>query len=200
MEQVKYLTVEEYQRVLSVIENDTDNPRQKRNLAIICAGEYFALRVSEICNLRKSWYNRGTCEMYCERGKNSNNNMLRIIDPKVSNAINSYLDSIHGVTAISPYMFPSPLDPNKPICRETITKMVKKYFKLANITNPKLYHPHTLKHTRGQELADKGLDIKEVQYWLGHRSARNTQIYFQFSQQQQIIMYNKLQGNVESEK
>ena len=56
---------------------------------------------------------------------------------------------------------------------------------------------HSLKHTRGQFLADSGLDIKEVQYWLGHKNIRNTYIYFQFTRQQQEQMYEKLEGYYE---
>lgn len=196
MEMIKYLTQNEYRRVINAILNDHKSLTKKRDLAIICVGEYLALRVSEICGLKKEWYNRASAEMYCKRGKGSNSNVLKIIDPFVLKALNDYIDNINEDMVMSPYFFPSPWNPSVPISRGTITYIIKKYFSLANITDPTLYHPHTLKHTRGQELADMGFDIKEVQFWLGHRSAKNTEIYFQFSQTQKQKLYEKLKNNI----
>lgn len=36
------------------------------------------------------------------------------------------------------------------------------------------------------------MDIKELQWWLGHKAVSNTEIYFQFATKQQEKMYKKL--------
>jgi site-specific recombinase XerD len=41
-------------------------------------------------------------------------------------------------------------------------------------------------------LAESSLDVKELQYWLGHKNINNTIIYFQFTTTQQESMYQKL--------
>lgn len=41
------------------------------------------------------------------------------------------------------------------------------------------------------------MDIKELQWWLGHKSVSNTEIYFQFTTKQQEKMYSKLEEKSE---
>ena len=67
---------------------------------------------------------------------------------------------------------------------------MKKIFKVIE-----KYHFHTLKHTTAVHLAESEIDIKELQYYLGHKSVTNTLIYFQFTTKQQETMYAKLQKN-----
>ena len=70
--------------------------------------------------------------------------------------------------------------------------LTKKYCAAAGIRDKSKCHFHTLKHTRAVMLADAGLDIKEVQYWLGHKNVNNTMIYFQFTTSQYETLYRKL--------
>lgn len=195
MDKIKFFNQDEFKRLVRAIKDDTKNPRQLRNLVMILVGEYLGLRASEICSMRKSNYNPIMKEMYCERGKESNNNTITIDNHYIVSKIEEYL-ATDPLVKKSVYFFPTPLDPMKPIERHTITRVIKKYCKQANITNRELWKAHTLKHTRGQYLADRGCDIKEVQFWLGHKNSKNTEIYFQFSAQQQQNMYLKLSANV----
>lgn len=66
-----------------------------------------------------------------------------------------------------------------------------KYISQTNIPEDK-HHPHVLKHSIAVHLAESGLDIKEVQSWLGHKNTKNTEIYFQFTTHQQEQLYRKL--------
>jgi site-specific recombinase XerD len=38
-------------------------------------------------------------------------------------------------------------------------------------------HPHTLRHSCGYHLADKGTDLRTMQDYLGHRDPRHTVHY-----------------------
>ena len=74
---------------------------------------------------------------------------------------------------------------------------MKKYCKIANISNKSKHHFHTLKHTTAVHLEESEMDIKELQWWLGHKSVSNTEIYFQFTTKQQEKMYMKLEKTSE---
>ncbi len=65
-----------------------------------------------------------------------------------------------------------------PITRIRIYQLMQKYGEMAGLA-PEKRHPHILKHSRATHLLDKGLDIVDVQDWLGHKDIRNTMVYAQ---------------------
>ena len=69
----------------------------------------------------------------------------------------------------------------RPISRKTLDVLMKKYCHLAKISDIYKHHFHTLKHTAAVHLAESQIDIKGLQYYLGHKSVTNTLIYFQFT-------------------
>lgn len=77
------------------------------------------------------------------------------------------------------------------------TKEKTIYCILAKIEDKSKHHFHALKHTTAFHLAECDMDIKELQWWLGHKSVSNTEIYFQFTTKQQERMYAKLEGKSE---
>ena len=192
---IKYLYMHEKNALFRAIEHDMSTHRI-RNLAIFYTAEYAALRASEIGLIRMSDLNlediSGKKQIYFKRLKNSKNNTLRIIDNKVLSVLNDYLEyrSFYGID--SDYLFTS--QKGKPISRKTLHDLMKKYCKLAGIPDEKA-HFHVLKHTRAVELAEAGLDTKEVQYWTGHKNIANTEIYLQFTTRQQETLYRKILAN-----
>lgn len=191
MESVKYLTRDEFKRLINTIEKSS-SINKLRDLTMIMLAEYCGLRISEAINMKKSYYIRELSEIFCPRMKDSNSNTLKILDKDLIKILNYYLDHTNNN---SEYMFIT--KNGNPMGRQTAYDMFKRYCVQANIIMDKDATFHSLKHTRGQFLADSGLDIKEVQYWLGHKNIRNTYIYFQFTRQQQQRMYNKLENYYE---
>jgi integrase/recombinase XerD len=63
----------------------------------------------------------------------------------------------------------------KPLTREMLWMLVKKYVKRAGL-NPKV-SPHTLRHSFATHLLTRGADLRTVQELLGHANIRTTQIY-----------------------
>jgi integrase/recombinase XerD len=63
----------------------------------------------------------------------------------------------------------------KPLTREMLWMLVKKYVKRAGL-NPKV-SPHTLRHSFATHLLARGADLRTVQELLGHANIRTTQIY-----------------------
>jgi len=124
-------------------------------------------------NLKKEDFHENSKELFCRRLKGSRNNTIRLTRG-TSRLLNEYM----GYENNSSYIFLS--RKSTPLSRQHLTRLCKKYFNLADIPKDK-QHFHTLKHTAGVHSADCGLDIKEVQYILGHRNVEDTMIYFDFT-------------------
>lgn len=187
MEAIKYLTRAEFSKLIKTIET-SKSVNKLRDLTMIMLAEYCGLRISEAINMKKNYYIREVSEIFCPRMKDSNSNTLKILDNDVIKVLNYYLDNTKNE---SEYMFVT--NRGNPLNRQSAYTMFKRYCNEAGIIMDKDATFHSLKHTRGQFLADSGLDIKEVQYWLGHKNIRNTYIYFQFTRKQQEQMYEKLE-------
>lgn len=187
MSTIKYLTKQELKALFKAIEKDSSKYKE-RNEALIKISYYCALRISEAVNLEKEYYNKESSQIYCKRLKGSLNNTLRIVDKDVLRAFNRHYRNCGD----SKYIFLSRL--GTPLSRKTADLIFKKYCEIANIKDKSKWHFHVLKHTRAVELAEEGFDLKEIQYWLGHKEISNTQIYFEFTTAQQNHLYRKLEG------
>lgn len=185
---IKYLYPYEKEHLFRIIENDTSK-HSIRNKAIFYLAEYAALRASEIGLIELEDVNLQTKEIYFRRLKNSNNNKLRLLDEKVLFSLCEYLDYRKEHDINFKYLFPS--QKGTPISRKTLHDLMKYYGKNAGLPEEKS-HFHVLKHTRAVELADLGLDTKEVQFWIGHKNISNTEIYLQFTTTQQNTLYRKI--------
>ncbi len=59
----------------------------------------------------------------------------------------------------------------QPLSRKTVYYLVSTVAQSAGLEN---VHPHTLRHSCGYHLADKGTDLRTMQDFLGHRDPRHT--------------------------
>jgi site-specific recombinase XerD len=182
---IKYFNQDEINKLFKAISN-SDDIYKTRNEAIFKIGYYCALRASEIGLLRLDDINLMRNEIYCRRLKGSLNNTLEILDSDVLRALKRHIRE-NGPTDI---LFPS--KQFNPISRGMLDVLIKKYCVAANIKDSTKFHFHTLKHSRAVNLAEMGLDLKEIQYYLGHKEISNTLIYFQFTTSQNKEMYRKM--------
>lgn len=189
---IKYLTQEEAINLFDAIKK-SDSIHKTRDLAIFRVAYRCGLRASEIALIKLEDYNQTKGELYCKRLKGSCNNTIRL-DIKTKNILDTYILE-NKITSCSEYIFKS--QKNKPISRQTLDYLMKKYCKLANIEDKSKHHFHALKHTTAVHLAESDMDIKELQWWLGHKAVTNTEIYFQFTTKQQEKMYAKLEQKSE---
>lgn len=74
----------------------------------------------------------------------------------------------------SEWLFPGP-DPQKPIARESVYKVIAKAAQVATPT--KRVSPHSLRHACATHLLERGTNIRVIQTLLGHQSVRTTEIY-----------------------
>lgn len=189
---IKYLTQKEALSLFNSIES-CGSLHSTRDLAIFRLAYRCGLRVSEISLLKLQNYNMSKGEIYCRRLKGSNNNTLRL-DEKTRAALDKYINE-SNIKSESQIIFTS--QKNNPISRQTLDYLTKKYCTMADIEDKSKHHFHALKHTTAVHLAECDMDIKELQWWLGHKSVSNTEIYFQFTTKQQDRMYAKLEGKSE---
>lgn len=63
----------------------------------------------------------------------------------------------------------------KPISDQSVRHIVKKYKKIAHI--PENITPHMFRHTIATRLLENGVDIRNIQIFLGHSSLAVTEIY-----------------------
>ena len=183
---IKYLNEHEKKQLFLQITNDSSK-YHIRNKAIFLLAKFCALRAGEISLIKWNCFNIHKKSIYCQRLKNGNNNTLLIIDPDVLTAIEEYYNLINPNP--SEYMFCS--QKGTPISRKTLDSLMKKYCKGTNIDSEK-HHFHVLRHTRAIELGEAGIDVKDIQWWLGHKNINNTLIYLQFTTAQQKALYIQL--------
>lgn len=184
---IKYFTQQETKRLFEAIEN-LKSIHVVRDLAIFRVAYRCGLRASEIALITLQDYNKIKGEIYCKRLKGSKNNTIRL-DDKTKFVLDKYIEDSNIIIDNEP-IFKS--QKNNPISRQTLDYLIKKYCEIANIADKSKYHFHAIKHTTAVHLAESDMDIKELQWWLGHKSVTNTEIYFQFTTRQQERMYLKL--------
>lgn len=189
---IKYLTQQEATKLFNAIEN-YESSHSKIDLALFRVAYRCGLRASEIALIKLEDYNSSKGELYCKRLKGSNNNTIRL-DSKTRECLDMYIKE-NNICCNSQVLFTS--QKGRPISRQTLDYLMKKYCSLADIVDKKKHHFHALKHTTAVHLAESDMDIKELQWWLGHKAVTNTEIYFQFTTKQQEKMYAKLEEKSE---
>jgi len=169
---VKYLTQEETKDLFKAIIS-LDSTHAVRDLAIFRVAYRCGLRASEIGLIKLEDYNASKGVLYCKRLKGSYNNTIRL-DTKTKNALDKYIHE-SKLSSNSEFLFKS--QRGKPISRQTLDYMMKKYCSYANIYDKSKYHFHSIKHTTAVHLAESDMDIKELQWWLGHKYRNLLSIY-----------------------
>jgi len=190
-ETIKFLSQKELKRLFLAIRNsEAYNKYWFRDYCIFRIAYRCALRASEVGLIYVQDYNRQRGEIYCRRLKGSNNNTLRLEKSEIKD-LNKYIKMYN--LQDDDVLFQSQF--KKPISRKTLNILMKKYCHEAKIADKSKWHFHTLRHSIAVHLAESSLDIKELQYYLGHKNVNNTMVYFYFTTAQHEAMYNKIKSN-----
>jgi integrase/recombinase XerD len=131
-------------------------------------------RASEVVGLRLDDVNLESAFARC-RGKGSKERLVPLGRPAVA-ALTAYLSGWRGQVAAAERaatVFVS--RGGRPLTRETLWVLVKKYVRRAGL--PDRVSPHTLRHSFATHLLAGGADLRAVQELLGHASVRTTQRY-----------------------
>jgi len=136
---------------------------------------YTGMRVSELASLR--------CEdvdlesgLVRVLGKGGKERVL-VAPPHILPLLRRRVERLGG----SGPLFPSPIDPMKPISYVTIERMLRRLARRAGLR--RRITPHMLRHYFATAMLQAGLDIREVQELLGHSSLSTTQVYTHVSRE-----------------
>jgi site-specific recombinase XerD len=72
---------------------------------------------------------------------------------------------------------PSANERGGPLTTRAVHKIVARAGEVAELTFP--VHPHMLRHAKGYQLAQRGIDTRAIQGYLGHRDIKSTVVYTQ---------------------
>jgi integrase/recombinase XerD len=139
------------------------------------------LRVSEIVNLKKQDIDFNENTGWVREGKGKKDRMF-IFSKKLSKKLQKFINKNSDWI----YIFSK----TNPLTTRNIQKIVQNTTRLANID--KEVHPHTLRHSFATHLLDNGIDLRKIQFLLGHSSIATTQIYTHMSQEQVKNIKNPL--------
>jgi site-specific recombinase XerD len=126
------------------------------------------LRVSEVTALRRDDANLGQARLWVRRLKNG----LSVEHPIPGDELRFIRRYLAARTDRLPWLFLS--ERGQPLSRKSVYYLVATAAQTAGLQN---VHPHTLRHSCGYHLADKGTDLRTMQDYLGHRDPRHTVHY-----------------------
>lgn len=191
--EIKYLTQEELNRLFKAIRN-SKNKFWLRDLTAFTIIYLCGLRASELQYITLESYKPNAREIHVKRLKGSISNTIRIFQNDKKLLLDRYIKEYTGTKLYQINRSNEAIFKGKnwkPLDLEALRYLMKYYWNLARIPKEK-QHPHILKHSIAVHLAESGIDIKDLQYYLGHKNINNTTIYFQYTTKQMDSFYNKL--------
>jgi type 1 fimbriae regulatory protein FimB len=126
------------------------------------------LRVSEATSLRKDAITFETSRLWVARRKGS----LSVEQPIAGDELRAIKRYLATRTDNLPWLFVS--ERGTQLTRQAVNYIIRQAAEAAGLKN---VHPHTLRHSCGYYLADRGTDLRTMQDYLGHRDPRHTVIY-----------------------
>lgn len=161
----KALTKEEVRRLLSVIP-----PTKKRDRLILLLLYGTGLRVSELCNLKRSDVDFERSLIVVRGGKGAKDRMIPV-PGFLMEEIKSYLETRSDP---SEYLIVEDRRERKDrLSTKTVWYLLKRYGEKAGVK----VTPHTLRHSFATHMLENGVDIRAIQELLGHSNLSTTQIY-----------------------
>jgi integrase/recombinase XerC len=141
-----------------------------RDYAILQVFLQTGVRVSELAGLAVADIDLAAQTLTVRAGKGLADRSIEL-ERKANAALKNWL-------AVRPLTFTDVLFVNRfgaPLSERGVRRIVEKYRTAAALT--KKASPHSLRHTFASYKATKGVPLRQVQEWLGHKSLATTQIY-----------------------
>lgn len=135
------------------------------------------LRVSETVGLRRDELDLDRARLWVRRLKGG----LSVEQPIAGDELRAVKRHLATRTDALPWLFTSErseianaICAGQPMTRQAVNYLIAAAAKRAGLPG---VHPHTLRHSCGFALADKGHDLRLIQDYLGHREPRHTVHY-----------------------
>lgn len=168
--QRKYLTQNEVERLLACAK---EGAQGERNYCLVYMSFLHGFRVSEACRLRLSDLDLQEGCLYIRRLKQGFSTTHPLLGDEVR-AIKRWLKVRATMAgAESDWLFLSVR--GGPLTRQRVYQLIQRLGEKAGISV--CSHPHMLRHACGFALADRGVDTRLIQDYLGHRNIRHTVRY-----------------------
>ena len=162
-----YITEDELR---SMVESTKRSRYHWRDATMLMLTFYHGLRVSELCQVRRSQVDLKHGHIWVERLKGSLSTQQPLL-PHELRALKRYLKQ-RGDSGL-PWLFLS--ERGNQFTRFTINYMVRTAAERAGLGFS--VHPHMLRHGCGYALANRGYDLRLIQDYLGHRDPKHTTRY-----------------------
>lgn len=169
----EYLSAEELDKLLSATKTASRN--SERDYCILLLMFRHGLRVSELCSLKLSDVDLETKTFHVRR--------LKGCDHGVHDFYNGETQAIRAwLLARAKLNPPESCDTlfiserRQALSRRTIWVMIGRVAAAAGLGHLAI-HPHMLRHSCGYVLVNKGVDVRVIQDFLGHRSISSTVRY-----------------------
>jgi len=132
------------------------------------------LRVSEVLSLQPSDIDSERMVMRVRQGKGRQDRLV-MLPERLLQTLREYWMAERGTGRPSPWLFPSPVDPSRPLSAKMLERAIHRAARRAGIE--KHVTPHTLRHSFATHILEAGGNIRAVQGLLGHRSLSSTERY-----------------------
>ncbi len=162
----EYLTADEIERL--IVSAKSLGRYGHRDAALILLAYRHGLRVGELVDLKWDQFDFKRGEAHINRMKNG----TPAIHPIEGDELR-LLRRLKLKYPDSPFVFTS--ERGAPLTTSAVRKIVTRAGESAKIGFP--VHPHMLRHSCGHYLANRGVDTRSIQAYLGHRSIEHTVRY-----------------------
>lgn len=160
-----FLDPSEMDRLLEAAKKSRNGVRD--HLLILMSYRH-GLRVSEAIGLKLSDLNLEQSRLWVRRMKNG----LSVEQPIAGDELRAIKRYLRERDSTLPWLFLS--ERKQPLTRYSVNKLVSAAARRAGLER---VHPHTLRHSCGFYLANRGTALRVIQDYLGHRDPRHTVHY-----------------------
>ena len=132
-----------------------------RDELIVVIAYRHALRVSELCDMKWDQVHFSDGKLYVARLKNGDPSVHFLEGDEIR-----MLRKLKRDYPDSPYLFTS--QKGGPVSPRTVRDIIARAGECAGIEFP--VHPHMLRHSKGFQLAQRGIDTRAIQGYMGHKN------------------------------
>lgn len=163
----EYLLPDEIERLLKTARKH--GRYGQRDATMILLAYRHGLRVSELCGLRWRDVDLDHARLFVRRLKGSESNAHPLAGDEIRalRAVRRQWGDASGWVFVN--------ERGAPVTASGFRKTLSRISEEAGLGA--LAHPHALRHSAGYGLIDRGVDIRTVQAWLGHKAIANTVRY-----------------------
>lgn len=140
----------------------------QRDYTMLLLAYRHGLRVSELVSLTRRDVSLAEARIWCARKKSG----LSTSQPMAGDELRAVRAYLNKRDDYLPWLFVS--SQGGQMTRQNFNYLIAEAGQRAGLGH---VHPHMLRHSCGHALAEKGIDTRLMQDWLGHRDIRHTAWY-----------------------